>query len=191
MRIGVATHRDPLVDTRIHGVEGFGGGARVLGGIQPSAELQHPAVEFGDEGTESGLDRKVDADIPSRDGEAQRGLVARAEQLEDVEECVEAGALDVDDDRLELVDGFHRNHELVLQEAGRAVGTVPLSEHIERVIKLRQVLDLAAVGAGLAVPEFSDRPERVLVGQPIGKDVGEGEQLRRIEFQRVPLQLLR
>ena len=112
-----------------------------------------------------GLDREVHADVPAGNREAQRRLVARAEQLEHVEERVVPGALDVDDDPLELLDRLGRHHELVLHEPGRAVGAVPLTEHVERVIELRQVLDLAAVGARLAVPELADRPEGVLVGQ--------------------------
>jgi len=81
-------------------------------------------------------------------------------------------ALDVDDDGLELLDRLGRHHELVLEEAGRSVGPVPLSEHVQRVVELRQVLDLAAVGAGLAVPQFTDRAEGVFVGEPVGKEVG-------------------
>ena len=92
------------------------------------------------------------------------------------------------DDALEFLDRFGGHHELVLQEAGRPVGAVPLTEHVERVIELRQVLDLAAVGARLQVPQLADRHERVLVGQPVGEDVGQCEQLRRIEFQWVTSQ---
>ena len=57
------------------------------------------------------------------------------------------GSLDVDDDRLELLDGFGRHDELVLQESGWAVGPVPLTEHVQRVVELRQVLNFGAVGA--------------------------------------------
>ena len=58
-----------------------------------------------------------------------------------------AGALDVDDDALELIDRGGRDNELVLQEACGPVGAVPLTEHVQRVVELRQILDLAAVGA--------------------------------------------
>ena len=75
--IHLAAHGDPLVDARVHGVEGFGGGAGVLGGVEPAAEFQYPPVEFGDELVQAGLDREVDADVPARDREAQRRLVAR------------------------------------------------------------------------------------------------------------------
>ena len=98
-----------------------------------------------------------------------------------------AGALDIDDDRLELVDRLGGNHELVLQEARRAVGAVPLPEHVQRVIELGQVLHLAAVVPRFAVPEFADRAEGVLVGQPVGEEVRERKQLRRIEFQGIAL----
>ena len=75
-------------------------------------------------------------------------------------------------------------------ETRRTVGAVPFAEHVERVVELRQVLDLAAIGAGLAVPQLADRPESVLVGQPVGEQVRQRKQLRRIEFQRIALQLL-
>ena len=93
--IDLAAHGNPLVDARVHGVEGLGGGAGVLGGVQPAAELQHASVEFVEEFVEPGLDREVDADVPARDREAQRRLVARTEELEHVEERVVPGALDV------------------------------------------------------------------------------------------------
>jgi hypothetical protein len=100
------------------------------------------------------------------------------------------GALDVDDDGLELVDGLGRHHELVLPEARRAVGAVPLAEHVEWVVELRQVLHLAAVGTRLAVPQLADRAEGVFVGQSVREHIGQRKQLRRIEFQRVSLQFL-
>ena len=81
------------------------------------------------------------------------------------------GSLDVDDDRLELLDGFGRHDKLVLQESGWAVGPVPLTEHVQWVVELRQVLNLGAVGARLSVPQFPDRAEGVLVGQAVGEDV--------------------
>ena len=45
-----STARRILIHSSIRGymrVEGLGRGARVLGGVQPAAELEHPLVEFG------------------------------------------------------------------------------------------------------------------------------------------------
>ena len=81
------------------------------------------------------------------------------------------GALDVDDDCFELIDSFGGNNELILQESGRAVGAVPLPEHVQRMVELRQILNLAPVGSRLAVPEFPDRAEGVLIGEPVREDV--------------------
>ena len=86
---------------------------------------------------------------------------------------------------LNSLDRLGGHHELVLQEARGSVSAVPLPEHVERVVELRQVLDLAAVGARLAVPQLADRHEGELVRQAVGKDIGKRKQLWRIEFQRV------
>lgn len=59
------------------------------------------------------------------------------------------------------------------------------------MVELRQVLDLARVVAGLAVPQLADGAEGVLVGQAVREDVRERQQRRRVELQRVLLQLLR
>ena len=61
--------------------------------------------------------------------------------------------------------------ELVLEETGRPVGAVPLPEHVQRMVELRQILNLAPVGPRLAVPEFPDRAEGVLIGEPVREDV--------------------
>src|SRR6476659_11273037 len=116
VRIYRAAHGNPLVDPRIHGVEGLGRGAVVLGGVQAAAELQHPSVEFVEELVEAGLDLKIDADIPTGDREAQRRLVAGPEKLEHVEERVVARLLNVVHDALECIDGIGWHHELVLAE---------------------------------------------------------------------------
>ena len=47
--IDLAAHRDPLVDAWVHGVEDLGGGAGVLGGVEPAAELEHAPVEVVEE----------------------------------------------------------------------------------------------------------------------------------------------
>ena len=73
--------------------------------------------------------------------EAQRRLVALAEQLEHVEERVVPDAWMSPMICLNSLDGLRRHHELVLQETVGAVAAVPLTEHVERVVELRQVLD--------------------------------------------------
>ena len=86
-----------------------------------------------------------------------------------------ARLLDVEQDLLELLDGLRRHHELVLTETRRAVSTVPFPEHVERVIKLRQVLHLAAIGSRLAVPQLAhlqEREERRVAGQDAQVTVG-------------------
>ena len=84
-----------------------------------------------------------------------------------------ARTLDVDDDRLELLDRLGRHHELVLQEPRRTVGPVPLSEHVERVVELRQVLDLAAVGAATSRYQSSPiGPNVYLLASPLGNTSG-------------------
>ena len=70
-----------------------------------------------------------------------------------------------------VLDGGGGHDELVLAETGRAVGAVPFAEHVQRVVELRQVLDLAPIGSGRAVPQFTYRHEGVLVGQPVREDV--------------------
>ncbi|COX30680.1 Uncharacterised protein [Mycobacterium tuberculosis] len=77
------------------------------------------------------------------------------------------------DDLLELINRLCGDHELILQEARWAVGAVPFAEHVQRMVELREVLDLAAIGAGFAVPQFADRAEGIFVGQPVGKHVGQ------------------
>src|SRR4029077_6084231 len=74
--IDLAANGNPLVDPRVHGMEGVGLDAVVLGGVQPAAELQHGAVEFVEELVEARFDREVDADIPAGNREAQRRLVS-------------------------------------------------------------------------------------------------------------------
>ncbi len=76
------------------------------------------------------------------------------------------------DDALEFLDRLGGHHELVLAETRWAVGPVPLADHIEWVVELRQVLDLAAVGARLAVPQLADRHEGYLLAKPFGKMSG-------------------
>src|SRR5262245_14166512 len=115
--IDLAAHGNPFVDSRVHGVEGLGGGAGILGGVQPAAELQHPSVEFVEEFVQPALDREVHANVPAWYRKAQRRLVSRTEQFEHVEERIVTGLLDVDDDGLELVDGLGGHDELVLPEA--------------------------------------------------------------------------
>src|SRR6476661_8840072 len=143
--IDLAAHRDPLVDAWVHGVEHLGGGAIVLGGVEPATELEHSLVQSVQQFVEPGPDREVDAYIPTGDGKAQRRLISGAEELEHVEERHVAAGLNVDQDLLELVHRFDGYHELVLPESVRPVRPVPLSDHVERVIELRQVLDLATV----------------------------------------------
>src|SRR5689334_19947262 len=82
VRSDLAAHGNPLVDPRVHGMEGLGRCAIVLGGVELAAELQYPAVELVKECAKTRLDLKIDADIPAGNREAQRRLVAGPEQLE-------------------------------------------------------------------------------------------------------------
>jgi hypothetical protein len=90
---------------------------------------------------------------------------------------------------LELGDGRRRHHELVLQEAVRAVGPVPLTEHVQRVVEAGEALDLAGVVAALGVPRRAQKAEGQLVRQPVGEHVGQLEQWLGVESQRVRGQL--
>lgn len=84
-----------------------------------------------------GLNGEVHTHVPARHRVGQRGLVARAEQLEHIQRRVVAGLLHVADDLLERLHGIHRNHELVLQEALGTVAAVPLADEIQRLVELR------------------------------------------------------
>ena len=79
------------------------------------------------------------------------------------------------DDLLELVDRLGGHHELVLQESVGPVGAVPLSDHVERVIELRQILDLAAVASAHSVPQLAIGPKVNLLARPLGKMSGSRE----------------
>ena len=65
--------------------------------------------------------------------------------------------LDIADDALEFVHRVDGHHELVLQESLGPVGTVPLTDEVERMVELRQVLHLPDVVAAGAVVELADR----------------------------------
>ncbi len=53
--------------------------------------------------------------------------------------------LDVTDDALELLDGDGGHDELVLAKPAEPYAAVPFPEQVQRVVELRQVLDLSAV----------------------------------------------
>src|ERR1700704_5956622 len=55
--IDLAAHGNPLVDSRVHGMEGLGRHAGILGGVEPAAELQPPPVEFVQQFVYAGLHR--------------------------------------------------------------------------------------------------------------------------------------
>src|SRR5690606_10795786 len=174
----------PLLEPRIHLGERLRRQAGVLGQIEPATHAQHPLVQLGAPPVQPVLDREVDGDRPARHRERQRRSVALAEAFEHVEERHVAGLGDGPHDRAQLVLLAERHDELVLQEAVRAVGAVPLPEQIQRVVELRQVLDQAAPALrGLAVVQLTDRAERQLVGQPGREDVRQCEQLWRVELQ--------
>ena len=93
-------------------------------------------------------------------------------------------------DELRLVPG--RDDELVLGEsAAAAVRVVPIPEHVEHVVELRQILDLALAGRPDPVVRLAHRGEAELVGQPAREDVGEGDQRLVVEAQRILAVLLR
>src|SRR6478735_9897331 len=96
--IDLAAHRDPLVDAWVHGVEHLGGGAVVLGGVEPATEFEHPLVEPVEQLAKPRSDGEVDAHVPAGHREAERCLVAWAEELEHVEERHVTARLDVDQD---------------------------------------------------------------------------------------------
>ncbi|MPM11013.1 hypothetical protein SDC9_57351 [bioreactor metagenome] len=191
VRVDPAPGGDPRLDPRVHPVEALCAGARVLGRVEPAAELHHPGVEGVQEGVQPASDREVDADVPAPHRVAERCAVALTEQLEHVQEGVVPGPLDVADDALELLDRCRRDDELVLQETLGAVRPVPLPEQVEGVVELREVLHLAGVVAALQVPGGAQRREGVLVRQSVGEDVRQGDQGRRVEGQRVLAQLRR
>ena len=110
-------------------------------------------------------------------------MVAFAEQFEHVEGGVVPGFLNVVDDFFERVDGFAWYHELVLQEAVGAVAAVPLTDEVEGLVELGEVLDLVAVGAAEGAVGFADGDHHVFVHPPVGEHVGDGEQLGGVELE--------
>src|SRR2546430_3260547 len=123
--------------------------------------------------------------MPASHRKAQWRLVCRAEHLEHIKCRVVSARLDIADDLLELLDRRQRNQELVLAESGGPVSAVPFADQIQRVIELREVLDLAAVMAAAPVVQLPDSAESEFVHQPVREYVRNCHQLRCIKFQWV------
>ena len=100
-----------------------------------------------------------------------------------------AGALDIADDLLERLHGLRGNDELVLQKALGTVAAVPLTNEIERLVELRQVLDLVLRRRAHGVIGQAHSGQAELIQRPRREDIRHGHQLRRVELQRILRQL--
>ena len=160
-------------------------GARVLGGVEPTADLEDPRVESGEELVRARrLIGKSTQTFQPAIGKHSGARLPSPNSLKTLRNEIVTGRADVADDRLELLHRGRRNDELVLQEARRTVGPVPLAEQVERVVEAGQVLDLVGVvAASWRYQAVAERGEGQLVRQAVGKDV---RQVRRAAWRRRP-----
>src|SRR5699024_11370105 len=141
-RVDVPAGLQPTRQTWVHLVEVLRGGAGLLRQVQATAELHDAAIQIIQECTQARADRKVHAHVPALHRVAQWRAVALTEELENIQRGVVAGRLDIADDLLEGLHGLRRDDELVLQEALRTVAAVPLTDDVQRLVELREVLYL-------------------------------------------------
>src|SRR5215213_6203203 len=118
------------------------------------------------------LDGQVNGKCPTRHRKRQRRWIAFAKSLEHIKARQVPGVNDHLQAASEGLRLLERHHELILQEAVRAIDSVPLRHQIKRVEELYNVLQLTSTVLGrLEVPRRAEGLCGCLVDHAVGKDL--------------------